>query len=138
MSYDFIVYTRSDRIPEPARLAVELSSRAPWLTLPSSFDLREASGYVPLATTGFEVSIAPITAAEIEDHKAALKEAGEEDDDHLAILRASDTCVTFSCKDGNEISAARIVAGALTILCGGFLCDPQQDITVEGRYLDVA
>ena len=138
MSYDFIVYTRTNRIPEPARLAVELSSRAPWLALPSSFDLRVASGYVPLATTGFEVSLAPITAAEIEDHLAALKEAGEEEDDHLAILRACDTCVTFHCKDDNEISAARIVAGALAILSGGFLCDPQKDVTVEGRYLEVA
>ena len=46
MSYDFIVYTRSNRIPEPSRLATESSSRAPWLVLPASFDLREARGYV--------------------------------------------------------------------------------------------
>jgi hypothetical protein len=135
MSYDFIVYTRSNRIPEPARLAAELSSRAPWLALPSSFDLHEASGYVPLATTGFEVWLAPITAAEVEDHKEALKEAGEKDDDHLAILQACDTCVMFHCKDDKEIFAARLVAGALATLSGGFLCDPQQDVTVGGGYL---
>ena len=135
MSYDFIVYTRSNRLPEPARLAAELSSRAPWLALPSSFDLRTANGYVSLAPTGFEVWLAPITAAEVEDHKEALKEAGEEDDDHLAILQACDTCVMFHCKDDNEISAARLVAGALATLSGGFLCDPQKGVTIEGSYL---
>jgi hypothetical protein len=135
MSYDFIVYTRSNRIPEPARLAAELSSRAPWLAMPSSFDLRDASGYIPLATTGFEVWLEPITEAEIEGHKEALKHAGEEEDGHLAILQACDTSVMFNCKDDQEISAARIVAGALATLSGGFLCDPQKGVTVEGGYL---
>jgi hypothetical protein len=135
MSYDFIVYTLSSQIPEPARLAAELSSRAPWLGVPPSFDLREASGYVPLATTGFEIWLEPITAAEIEDHKEALKEAGEPDDDHLAILQGCDTSVMFNCKDDREISAARIVAGALAALSGGFLCDPQKGVTVAATYL---
>lgn len=135
MSYDFIVYTQRNRIPEPSRLAAELSSRAPWLALPASFDLREARGYVPLAGAGFEVWLSPITAAEIEEHKKALKEAGEEDDDHLAILQSSDTCIMFNCKDDEEISAARIVAGALATLSRGFVCDPQRDVTIEGSYL---
>jgi hypothetical protein len=135
MSYDFVVYTLSSRIPEPAHLAAELSSRAPWLAVPSSFDLREASGYVPFATTGFEVWLEPITAAEIQDHKEALKEAGEPDDGHLAILQACDMSIMFTCRDEKEIAAARIVAGALATLSRGFLCDPQKGVTVDASYL---
>ena len=130
-----IVYTRSNRIPEPSRLAAELSSRAPWLVLPASFDLREARGYIPLGSTGFVVWLSSITAAEIERHKEALKEAGEGDDVHLAILQASDTHIMFNCKDEKEVAAARLVAGALATLSGGFVCDPQTDVTIEGGYL---
>jgi len=135
MSYDFVVYMRSDRFPEPAQFAAELSSRAPWLVLPSSFDIRVARGYTPVGRSGFEVMRFPITAARIEGHKKALKEAGEEDDQHLAILLASDIRITFLCKDDQEISVARIVAGAFATLTGGFLSDPQKDVTVEGSYL---
>jgi hypothetical protein len=135
MSYDFVVYMRSDRFPESARLAAELSSRAPWLVLPPSFDLRDARGYTPLGNTGFEVTRSPITAARIESHKKALKENEEADDQHLAILLASDMRITFRCKDDDEISAARIVAGALATLSGGFLRDPQKGVTIEGSYL---
>jgi len=135
MSYDFVVYMRSNRFPESARMAAELSSRAPWLVLPSWFDMRVARGYTPIGDSGFEVTRSPITAARIEDHKEALKEAGEEDDDHLAILLASDMRITFRCKDDQEISVARIVAGALATLSGGFLRDPQKDVTIEGSYL---
>jgi len=135
MSYDFIIYTRSNRFPDPDRLAAELSSRAPWISLPSSIDLRVARGFVPIATTGFEVTRSPITSAQIEDHREALKEAGEADDDHVAVLQASDTRTTFRCKDEHEIAAARIVAGAVATLSGGYLSDPQKDVTVEGSYL---
>jgi hypothetical protein len=136
MSYHFIIYyTRSNRFPDPARLAAELSSRAPGLSLPSSIDLRVARGFIPIASTGFEVTRSPITSAQIEDHREALKEAGEADDDHVAVLQASDTRTTFRCKDDKEISAARIVAGAVATLSGGYLSDPQQDITVQGGYL---
>ena len=135
MSYDFIVYTQRSQLPEPTRLAAELCSRAPWIDVPSSFDLREAKGYVPLGTTGFEVWLEPITTAEIEDHKQALKEAGKPPDDHLAILQRCDTSVIFNCKDDREVSAARIVAGALAVLSGGFLCDPQKGATVASAYL---
>ena len=135
MSYDFVVYMRSDRFPESARLTAELSSRAPWLVVPSSFDLREARGYTPIGNTGFEVTRSPITAARIEGHKKALKKSGEADDQHLAILLASDMRITFRCKDDEEISAGRIVAGALATLSGGFLRDPQKDVTIEGSYL---
>lgn len=135
MSYDFIVYTQRSRIPVAARLAAELSSRAPWLDVSPSFDLRETRGYTPLGTTGFEVWLEPILATEIEDHEQALKEAGAPPDQHLAILRACDTSVMFNCKDDKEIRAARIVAGALAVLSGGFLCDPQTGVTVAASYL---
>jgi hypothetical protein len=135
MSYDFIIYTRSDRFPDPTQLAAELSAHAPWLSLPSSIDLRVARGFVPIDSTGFEVTRSPITSAQIEDHRGVLKEAGEADDDHIAVLQASDTRTTFRCKDDQEISAAQIVAGAVATLSGGYLCDPQKDITVQGRYL---
>jgi hypothetical protein len=132
MSYDFIIYTRCDRFPDPASLAAELSSRAPWLCLPSSIDLRVARGFVPLASTGFEVTRSPVTSAQIEEHRDALKEAREADDDHVAVLQASDTRTTFRCKDDQEISAARIVAGAVATLSGGYVSDPQKDITLRG------
>jgi len=135
MSYNFVVYMRSSRFPDPAQLIAELSSRAPWLVLPSSFDLHVARGYTPVGNSGFEVTRSPITAEWIEDHREALKEAGEDDDQHLAILLASDLRITFRCKDDQEISVVRIVAGALATLSGGFLRDPQEDVTVEGSYL---
>jgi hypothetical protein len=135
MSYDFIIYMRSNRFPEVAQLAAELSSRAPWLVLPSSFDLRVARGYTPVGDAGFEVTRSSITAARIEGHKKALKEAGQDDDHHLSILLASDMRITFRCQDDQEISVARLVAGALATLSGGFLRDPQKDMTIKGSYL---
>jgi len=135
MSYNFVVYMRSNRFPESAQLTAELSSHAPWLVLPSSFDLRVAEGYTPVGHSGFEVTRSSITATRIESHKKALKEAGEQDDAHLAILLASDMRITFRCKDDQEIAVARIVAGALATLSGGFLRDPQKDVTIKGSYL---
>jgi len=135
MSYNFVVYMRTSRFPEPPQLAAELSSRAPWIVVPTSFDLREAQGYTPVGGTGFEVTRSQITAEWIEDHRQTLKERGEKDDEHLAILLASDMRITFRCKDDEEISVARIIAGALATLSGGYLRDPQKDVTVKEGYL---
>lgn len=137
MSYSFVVYMMSDRFPEAAHLGLELASRAPWLEVPASFDLREAQGYTPVGSTGFEVTRSRITAEWIDDHRQRLKELGEKDDEHLAILLASDMRITLRCKDGEEISVARIIAGALATLSGGYLRDPQKDVTVKGGYLPV-
>lgn len=135
MSYDFIVYTHSSRFPEPHRLAEEVSARSPELALPPSFDLRAARDYVPLEKTGFEVTRSPITEAQLDSHREALREAGEADDEHLAVLLESDTRVTFRCKDDGEIEVAKLVAGAVAKLSNGFVCDPQRDVMVRGRYL---
>lgn len=135
MSYDLIVYTHSSRFPEPNRLAEEVSARSPGLALPPSFDLRVVRGFVPLDSTGFEVTRSAITAAQIESHREALRENGEADDEHLAVLLEMDTRVTFCCKDEDEISAARVVAGAVAKLSNGFVCDPQYDVLVRGDYL---
>ena len=135
MSYDIIVYTQSSRFPDPVRLGAELSARAPGLSVPPSLDLRSARGYVPIASTGFAVTRWAITEDQIEDHKQALRDAGEPDDEYLGVLQASDTCVTFRCNDDQEISAARWVAGAIATLSGGFVCDPQEGVTVQGGYL---
>ena len=135
MSYDLVVYMRSNRFPGSAQLTAELASRAPWLAVPSSFDLREARGYTPVGNTGFEVIRSQITEARIEAHRQALKESGEKDDEHLMILLASDMRIMFCCQDDDEISAARIIAGALATLSGGYLRDPQENITVKGSYL---
>lgn len=135
MSYDFIVYMQINRVPDPDRLAAEVSVHAPWLAL-APFDLRVDEGYVPLASTGFEVSRSPITSKDVEDYRELLREGGEVDDDeYIAVLRESDTTITLGCKDDAEISAARVVAGALAKLSNGFVCDPQLDVTVRGDYL---
>lgn len=133
MSYDFIVYTRSERLPDPDRLAEELSVVG--LATRPSADLRIARGFVPMSETGFEVTRSNITKEQIEDHKNALAEAGEPDDDHLAILLVSDLRMTFRCREPDEIAIARVVAGAVARLSAGFICDPQLDITVHGAYL---
>jgi hypothetical protein len=135
MSYDILVYTHSSRFPEANRLAEEVSARSPGLALPPSFDLRVASGFVPLDSTGFEVCRWRITAAQIESHREALKENGEADDELLTVLLESDTCVAFSCQDDAEISAAKIVAGAVAKLSSGYVFDPQLDVAVRGGYL---
>jgi hypothetical protein len=133
MSYDFIVYVQRERLPDPARLAEELSIVG--LTTPPSIDLRGARGYVPMSDSGFEVTSSAITQEQIEDHKNALAEEGEPDDDHLAILLASDMRITFRCREPAEIATARMVAGAMAKLSNGFVCDPQLDLTVHGTYL---
>jgi hypothetical protein len=135
MTYDFIVYTHSSRFPEPSRLAEEVSVRSPELALPPSFDLRVARGYVPLDNTGFEVTRSPITPAQVASHRDALREASEADDEHLVVLLESDTRIIFRCKDDDEISIAKLVAGAVAKLSNGFVCDPQRDVLVRGRYL---
>ena len=135
MSYDLIVYTRSSRFPEPHRLAEEVSARSPGLTLPPELDLRAADGYVPLASTGFEVSRSAVTPADVEDHREALKEAGDPDDEHLGVLLESDTCIAFHCQNDDEISTARIVAGAVAKLSGGYVYDPQLDVSARASYL---
>lgn len=137
MSYDFIVYTQINRVPEPDRLAAEVSVHAPWLAL-APFDLRVDEGYVPLASTGFEVSRSPITSKNVELYRELLREEGEveaDDDEYIAMLLESDTTITLGCRDDAEISAARVVAGALAKLSNGFVCDPQLDVTVRGDYL---
>jgi hypothetical protein len=135
MSYDFIVYTQINRVPEPDRLAAEVSVHAPWLAL-APFDLRVDEGYVPLASTGFEVSRSPVTSKDVEDYRELLRDEVEADDDeYIPMLLESDTTITFWCRDNAEISAARVVAGALAKLSNGFVCDPQFDITVRGDYL---
>jgi hypothetical protein len=106
-------------------LAAEVSAHAPWLAL-APFDLRVDEGYVPLASTGFEVSRWPIEA---------LQADGELNDENLAVFLESDTTITLGCRDHAEISAARIVAGAVAKLSNGFVCDPQLDVTVRGDYL---
>src|ERR1700755_2314215 len=126
MSYDFIVYTQRARLPAPDRLAEELSVVG--LVIPPSVDLRIARGFVPMSDTGFEVTSSEITREQIEDHKSALAEAGEPDDDHLAILLASDMRMTLRCREPAEIATARIVAGAMAKLSNGFVCDPQLDV----------
>jgi len=137
MSYDVIIYLHSSRFPEPDRLAAEVSAYAPWLAL-APFDLRVDEGYVPLASTGFEVSRWPITSEDVEEYREALRADGELNDENLAMFIESDTTITLGCIDDAEISAARIVAGALAKLSNGFVCDPQLDVTVRGDYLPPA
>ncbi len=137
MSYDFIVYTQINRVPEPDRLAAEVAVHAPWLTL-APFDLRVHEGYVPLASTGFEVSRWPITSEDVEEYREALEEDGALNDEKLAVYTESDTTITLGCTDAAEISAARIVAGAVAKLSNGFVCDPQLGVTVRGGYLPPA
>jgi hypothetical protein len=138
MSYDFIVYTQINRVPEPDRLAAEVSAHAPWLALPLSFDVRVDEGYVPLVSTGFEVSRWPITSEDVEQYREDLREDGEADDEYLAVLLDSDTTITLRCTDDAEISVARVVAGAVAKLSNGFVCDPQLGVTVRGGYLPPA
>jgi hypothetical protein len=138
MSYDVIVYMHSSRFPELNRLAEEVSARSPRLALPPSFDLRVASGYVPLGSTGFEVMSSPITSKDEEDYREICREDGEAvdaDDEYLTVLRESDTCITFCCQDDEEILAARLIGGAVAKLSDGYVCDPQLDVTVRGGYL---
>ena len=133
MSYDFIVYTQRERLPDPDRLAEELSVVG--VSTPPSVDLRVARGFVPMSDAGFEVTRSAVTTEQIEDHRNALAEAGEADDEHLAILLISDTRMTFRCREADEIAVARVVAGAVAKLSNGFVCDPQLATTVQGAYL---
>jgi hypothetical protein len=133
MSYDFLVYTRRDRFPAPDRLVEELRSHG--LAMPPSLDLIAADGYVPIADTGFEVCCADLTSAHVEEHQSALREAGEPDDDHLAILRASDLFISFGCHDEREIATAKLVAGAIAKLSNGYVCNPQIGEVVHADYL---
>jgi len=135
MSYSLIVYTQNSRFPEPNRLAEEISARSPGLEWSPSCDLRVVRGFVPLGSTGFEVTRSAITAAQIESHREALREYGEADDVHLAVLLEMDMRTTFRCKDEDEIAAASVVAGALAKLSDGYVCDPQYDVLVRGDYL---
>jgi|SRR5882757_5655484 len=135
MSYDFIMYVRFDELPSPSQLAEEL--RIMGLDTAPSLDLREARGFVPMADTGFEVVHSPITTEEIQDHESALRAAEEPDDEHLVILRASDTTMTFWCHDEREIAVARQVAGAIAKLSRGVVCDPQTGEVAHGGYLEI-
>jgi hypothetical protein len=140
MSYDFIVYVKKGRLPTPEALAAQLSSRLPALVLPPTFDVRTARGYIAAQNdgreAGFDVLRGAITPASVEDYRAELREAGEPDDDHLAIIGTTDTRLTFSGKTNDEIAVAKEIAGAVATLCGAFLCDPQTGSIVEGRLLD--
>lgn len=135
MSYDVILYLKFNEFPSPGQLAQELSSAG--FASPPSLDLREARGFVPMGDTGFEVSCAPITADEIRDHQNALRVADEADDEHLLILRESDTTMTFWCHDESEVAAARQVAGAIARLSRGYVCDPQTGEVTQGSYLQM-
>jgi hypothetical protein len=132
MSYDFIMYMRRNDFPEAGRLAEEL--RPFVLTMPM-LDLRLTDGFVPVSDAGFEVSCSDVTARDIEEHQNALREAGEPDDEHIAILRASDMCMSFGCRDDREIRVAKLVAGAIAKLSKGFVCDPQTGEVAHGDYL---
>ncbi|MCA9674709.1 MAG: hypothetical protein H6708_05080 [Kofleriaceae bacterium] len=139
MSYDFIVYVRGDQLPDPSRLAAELEGCSPPVRILPGADIRQAEGFFPVEVagrrSGFEVWRSPITGEDVARHKATLARLGEPDDDHLTILSTCDMDMTLTCHDADEIAAAKLVAGALATLSRGFLCDPQEDVTVEGRYL---
>ena len=133
MSYDFLMFVRRDSFPAPSRLADEL--RPDGLVMPPALDISAADGFVPIADTGFEVCCSDLTEAHVAEHQNALREAGEPDDEHLAILRASDLFVSFGCHDDREIAVAKLVAGAIAKLSNGYVCDPQTGEVVRGDYL---
>ena len=137
MSYDFIVYTRSERLPSRHELTTALeSSGGPVIDDQVFPDLASASGgFVPVTSggeaTGFELSSYPITTEEIEAFKADLQASGEEDEEFLHVLTTNDVTITFRCRDDREIEAAHLVAEAVARLSNGVLCDPQTDTMTE-------
>jgi hypothetical protein len=106
-----------------------LANSEPPIDLIGGRDLRTSTGHVRVRMgsrlTGFDVSIDAISAEEIADYQKDLKASGENEDGFLAILTNHDTRVTLSGKNDDEITAARLVAQALTRLSGGVLSDPQ-------------
>lgn len=135
MSYDFMLYVKRDSLPGTAVLNHELAAAG--ISVPRTFDIKVASGFVSVLDAGFECSISAITAWHVEDHIKALKAAQEPDDEQLVILRSSDALVCFGCRTEREVELAGIVVGALGKLSGGYVCDPQTGEVVHGGYLSI-
>ena len=142
MSYDFIIYTRRERIPSADALAAAVQRASPPLTVTGRVPDPGRSGFVPVTgpqgETGFEAYYGEIMAADAADYEqqlAAGRAAGEAiepaDLEHLEILRSCDLSITFSAKRPDEIEAAGRVAHALATMAGGWLCDPQRDATIR-------
>lgn len=138
MTYDLIVYTTRNKIPAVSLVAVEVCTQSPDLILPEWWDVRTHEGFLPIGDVGFEVWISDIAAEQIEQYKRTLAEEGEIEDFYLSILLACDTRITFCCNGEGDVIAAKVIAGAIAKLTGGFACDPQSDITVEANYLPAA
>jgi hypothetical protein len=135
MSYDFIVYVRREQLPSAEQVSDELEAHERELHVPSSVDFSTVRGYVPISDTGFEVTRSAITPQDVEDHRSALREDDEPDDEFVTVLLASDMQITFRCRSQREIEAARLVAGAVAKLSNGYISNPQDGTTVLADYL---
>lgn len=140
MSYDFIVYTRRERLPSSSQLAESLATLSPPVVLHDRFpDADRRGGFLPASIgarrLGVDVLYATIKASEAADFEADLIANDEpstpEDTAFLTILRTCDLSITVSGKTADEIHAARLVSTALASASAGHLCDPQADVMVD-------
>lgn len=139
MSYDLIVYTQRERIPDPDRFIAALAAATPSVFIAEEFaDMRRPrSGFVPVRVeerdSGFELYAATITKQDIEDFQADVQDSGEEmtggSARYLKILTSCDTMLTLLAKDELEAKAARAFADALASLSKGYVNDPQTGVT---------
>jgi hypothetical protein len=133
MSYDFIVYARSERLPSSTQLLANIRRTHPTCEFDVSAPLTEPGGYFPLELkgeeVGFEMFVNPITERErARWHQALAAARSEQDKLSLEAVDSSDIDVVLSCQSEPSIAAARIFAIELARLSGGYFCDPQLDI----------
>lgn len=141
MSYDLIVYTQRERLPDPHRFVIALAAATPAVVLDEErADLRRArAGFVRVrlgdGETGFELYTAAITQQAIDDFRDDVRGSGQEmsggNARHLAILTSCDTTLTLVAKDELGATAARAVARVLARLTEGHLTDPQTGVTTR-------
>jgi hypothetical protein len=138
MSYDLILYAQTAQLPAPETLMRALMDGVPSVSLRVP-DLLARRGYVQAAVdgrdTGFEVTVGPVSPELIEDYQADLADSGENDDGFLVALLRSDVQITLSASTDLEIEAAKLVAGVLTRLSGGYLSDPQDGTDFDASTL---
>ncbi len=134
MSYDLLVYARRERLPSTDRLRTELLSLTPPIVV-DDLDLARSSGHVPVrrgqVLTGFDLLVAPVEEDDIDDYKTDLAKSGERDNGFLDVLMSSDTFISLSGKDEEEIAVARSLANAIARLSNGSVFDPQKGLLLQ-------
>ena len=127
---DLLVYARRDRLPSIAALQRHLRDRGSELSLEALPAFGESAGFVPIGPTGFELSVGPVTPADVRDYLDDLEASGEEDVEGFGrALADSDVLLSFASRNEDGDVVARQVADGIARLSGGTLVDPQTGVT---------